>query len=427
MNKRGQLCYLSPEEIKVAPGINSREDWGEDFEDFKASIVEFGVIQPILVRPTDSGYQLIAGKRRHRAASGAGLDAIPCHVLPLDDPEAIEHAIIENLKRKDFQPIEEACAFEFLLEKGYTTQRISERVGVSRCLVGRRLGLLALPPDEIAALRDGTMGIKKAEKLAEGLRWAKSSRDLIKDPASPVASFLEGEEALAVYDSDAGQVSGESGLVDMDSCPCKNELTAEADATKTWRDLLAGSDSGSVICITRILLPTGEKLEAVSRRDAREFVKDNIKGHLRPRVSSLGHAVRERTELEEMTESQSAAMFLNEIRRMNDEDFLSSVPPAALQSLSRSSLEFFAMRYGMEDFQKASNEQIVLSLLGLMGALDDFAASRVLCEALLCVVSDRDGAPLLEHAASRGFAERVDVDEIKVRARESATRELKAG
>ncbi len=124
-----------------------------DLRELAASIRARGVLEPLLVRPIpgSSRFQLIAGERRFQAALEAGLSHVPCIELRLNDQEALEVALIENLQRKDLTPFEEAEGYRTLHEKyGYTHEQIAAAVGKSRTTITEALRLLAIPP----AIRD---------------------------------------------------------------------------------------------------------------------------------------------------------------------------------------------------------------------------------------------------------------------------------
>ena len=112
-----------------------------------ASIRAKGVIQPLLVRPRDGGgYELVAGERRLRAAERAGLRRVPVVVREASDAESLELALIENVQRNDLSPLEEAAAYQRLLDEfGHTQEDVAERVGKSRPAVANTLRLLRLP------------------------------------------------------------------------------------------------------------------------------------------------------------------------------------------------------------------------------------------------------------------------------------------
>ena len=120
-----------------------------------ASVAELGVLQPILVREVgDERFELIAGERRWRAAKRAGLPSIPVVVREVDEVLSLEQALVENLHREDLNPLEEAAAYQQLMEDFELTQEaVAQKVGKSRSAVANTLRLFQLPPDDPAAGR----------------------------------------------------------------------------------------------------------------------------------------------------------------------------------------------------------------------------------------------------------------------------------
>ncbi len=138
----------------------------ETLGELAASIAQLGVLQPILVRPVDDHFELIAGERRWRAARRAGLTAVPAIVRTSDDVSAVEQALVENLHRQDLTPLEEAAAFQQLIEDfGLTHDDIAQRVGKSRSAITNTLRLLALPPAVQHLLADGKLSAGHARAL----------------------------------------------------------------------------------------------------------------------------------------------------------------------------------------------------------------------------------------------------------------------
>jgi ParB family chromosome partitioning protein len=120
-----------------------------DLSELIASVREKGVLEPILVRPRGSRFQIIAGERRYRAAMEAGLAEMPCIVRETSDSETMEIALIENLQRKDLSAFEEADGLKMLAESyGYTHEAMAERLGKSRTSITEVLSLSAMP-DEV--------------------------------------------------------------------------------------------------------------------------------------------------------------------------------------------------------------------------------------------------------------------------------------
>jgi ParB family chromosome partitioning protein len=132
-----------------------------------ASIREIGVLQPILVRPLDSGrYQLIAGERRWRAAKRAGLATIPALVRDSNDRSSLEQAVVENLHRNDLNALEEAAAYQQLIEDfELTHDEVATRVGKSRSAVSNTLRLMQLPPSIQHLVADGRISAGHARAL----------------------------------------------------------------------------------------------------------------------------------------------------------------------------------------------------------------------------------------------------------------------
>lgn len=132
-----------------------------------ASVRELGVLQPILVRPLDDGaYELIAGERRWRAAKRAGLTTIPAVVRSADDVSSLEQAVVENLHRQDLNPLEEAAAYQQLVEEfGFTHDQLARRVGKSRAAVSNTLRLFQLPPSIQRQVAEGQLSAGHARAL----------------------------------------------------------------------------------------------------------------------------------------------------------------------------------------------------------------------------------------------------------------------
>ena len=137
-------------------------------EELKESIVQHGVLQPILVRqlPAGKGYELVAGERRFRASRLAGLETVPALVRPLSDAASTEIALIENLQREDLNAIEEANAYRNLLQNfGLTQEALAERVGRSRSHITNMMRLLKLDAHVQEYLANGSLSMGQARPL----------------------------------------------------------------------------------------------------------------------------------------------------------------------------------------------------------------------------------------------------------------------
>ncbi len=146
-NEKEQVLFMCPiDMIKPNPYQPRFEVTEEELEELANSIKEKGVIQPLIVRETDDGYELITGERRWRASKLAGLKRIPVLIRDVAPQEVLELALIENIHREDLNPIEEAEAYRQLVEEFHLTQEeVAKRVGKERSTVTNYLRLLSLP------------------------------------------------------------------------------------------------------------------------------------------------------------------------------------------------------------------------------------------------------------------------------------------
>ncbi|MBP3815416.1 MAG: ParB/RepB/Spo0J family partition protein [Firmicutes bacterium] len=163
--------YIGINDIK--PNSNQpRKNFDEDkIQDLADSIVEHGIIQPLIVRPAKVGYEIVAGERRYRAARKAGLKSVPCLVREFTDRENMLIAIIENMQREDLDPIEEAEGLEQMIKAyGLTQEEVSKSVGKSRPYITNSLRLLNLSQEikDMIAQGDLTPGHARALLSIDG-------------------------------------------------------------------------------------------------------------------------------------------------------------------------------------------------------------------------------------------------------------------
>ncbi|MFV0447942.1 MAG: ParB/RepB/Spo0J family partition protein [Vibrio sp.] len=172
MSSDGELQDIAITSLK--PGIyQPRKDMSpEALEELSASIQSQGIIQPIVVRPINTGgYEIIAGERRWRAAKQAGLRQVPCLIKPVEDRAAIAMALIENIQREDLNAIEEAQALERLQDEfKLTHQQVADVIGKSRTTVSNllRLNQLTDTVKQLVAMRQLEMGHARALLMLEG-------------------------------------------------------------------------------------------------------------------------------------------------------------------------------------------------------------------------------------------------------------------
>ncbi|HWR44048.1 ParB/RepB/Spo0J family partition protein [Sporomusa sp.] len=171
-----------------------RRDFDEEaLAELAQSIKQHGVIQPVIVRKTLSGYELVAGERRWRASQLAGLKQIPAVVRDYTDAEMMEIALIENLQRQNLNPIEEAMAFRRLMEEfGLTQEEVAQKIGRSRSMIANIVRLLNLQPEVRGFVSRGTLSMGQARPLL-----ALEAADLQLDAAKQIV-----EEDLSARDAE---------------------------------------------------------------------------------------------------------------------------------------------------------------------------------------------------------------------------------
>ena len=157
---------ISITDIQKNPYQPRKEFDREKLDELAQSIKENGVIQPIIVRQSPViGYEILAGERRYRASLLAGLHSIPAVVKQLSDQEMMVQAIIENLQRENLNPIEEARAYESLVEKGFTHAEIADKMGKSRPYISNSIRLLSLPEPILSEVENGKLSQAHARSL----------------------------------------------------------------------------------------------------------------------------------------------------------------------------------------------------------------------------------------------------------------------
>src|SRR2546426_2594826 len=181
-----------------------RVDFGR-LEGLVDSIRENGIVQPVIVRQEANGFRLIAGERRWRAAQIAGLERIPAIVRRVADDRVVELALIENIQRKELNPIEEARAYEVLLdEMKLSHAEVAKRVGMDRSSISNSLRLLKLPESIQDFLREGGISVGHAKAIMAILD-AETQIKVAKEVASNLLSVRETEQRIAGILEGAGR------------------------------------------------------------------------------------------------------------------------------------------------------------------------------------------------------------------------------
>ena len=162
----GRVVYLPIGAVRPNPSQPRKVFEPTGLQELAASIVQYGILQPLSVRRRDDGYELVAGERRLRAARMAGLTEVPCILLAVDEEQSGMLALVENLQRRDLDFIEEAEGLARLMRLyGLSQEQAAERVGKSQSAVANKLRLLRHPPAVLAALRQYGLSERHARAL----------------------------------------------------------------------------------------------------------------------------------------------------------------------------------------------------------------------------------------------------------------------
>lgn len=182
----------------------------EAMDELVASIREKGIIQPLIVRKLENGYEIIAGERRWRAAKQAGLTQVPAIIKDATNREALELALVENLQREDLNPIEEATAYEQLIKEfGLTHEEISERLGKERSTITNQLRLLRLPAEVKQALIEGkitagharaVLSLQSSNEVKEVLETIKKEKLSVRKTERLVQKLSAHKESAIQFD-----------------------------------------------------------------------------------------------------------------------------------------------------------------------------------------------------------------------------------
>ncbi len=166
--KSNDIIEISLDEIRSNPYQPRKTFVDDTLKELAESIKEVGIVQPVLVKKSIKGYELIAGERRTKAARLAGLEKIPAIIKDFSDQEMMEIALIENIQREDLNPIDEANAYENIIKvSGMTQEEFARKFGKSRSYVTNMLGLLNLPNNTKRLVQDKKISMGHARALSK--------------------------------------------------------------------------------------------------------------------------------------------------------------------------------------------------------------------------------------------------------------------
>jgi len=243
------------------PRLSYEEDSLTELAD---SIREHGVLQPILVRPVGSQYELIAGERRWRASRMAQRESIPAIVVEFDDETALEVSIIENLQREDVSPLEEASMFGKMMDLGYSVRQLAQKIGKDKGYVENRMRLADAPPEirDLVSVRKDT--ISHAYELMK-IRDERTRRRLARRVAA-------GELSLAKLKVITGTDPREA----PDGAKPKRRARTVAGQVAAARD----TDDALVNNRVRLAGAVDELVEILSRRELIDEIPDTNRDNL---------------------------------------------------------------------------------------------------------------------------------------------------
>ncbi|MHC5098586.1 ParB/RepB/Spo0J family partition protein [Peptoniphilus genitalis] len=183
--ERSKLIEINIEDIVANEGQPRKNFDQEELKDLASSIKKYGIIQPLLLKKKEDKYEIIAGERRFRAAGLAGLERVPAIVKDISDDESSRIAIIENIQRKDLNPVEEAMSYRHLLDSQDLTQKeLADEIGKSRQYIGNTIRLLNLDPRVLKLLEEEKISTSHGKKLLsikDGDKQYKKAMRIIQD------------------------------------------------------------------------------------------------------------------------------------------------------------------------------------------------------------------------------------------------------
>ncbi len=221
-NERGTVQRVAIDLLVPNPDQPRRHFDETALAELAASIREKGVIQPLIVRPREAGYEIVAGERRWRAAQRAQVHEVPVVVRDFTDTEVLEIAIIENIQRTDLNPIEEAMGYRALIDRfGHTQEKLSEAMGKSRSHIANLMRLLSLPDEVQGMLRDGRLSAGHARALITADDPAMLARKVVLEGLS-----VRQTEALLKAPPSAPPGKNKAKAKDADTRGLENDLSA---------------------------------------------------------------------------------------------------------------------------------------------------------------------------------------------------------
>lgn len=251
------------EEIRPNPDQPRKQFDPAALDDLVASIKEKGVLQPLIVRPANGGYEIVAGERRWRAAQLAQLHELPVLVRNFSDEEVLEVAIIENIQRADLNAIEEAAGYKQLMDRfGHTQEKMADALGKSRSHIANLLRLLQLPAGVQEYVVDGRLSAGHARALITSDDPEGLAKQVVAKGLSVRATEALVKKSASGSDATRTRVPALSkGAKDADTRALEDDLSAATGAKVTLNHSVNG-DGGQLVLNYRDL----EQLDDLCRK-----------------------------------------------------------------------------------------------------------------------------------------------------------------
>ncbi len=229
------LRHLRPDQITTNPKQPRQVFDEEALTELSHSIKEFGVLQPIVVRPQGTSFELVMGERRLRAAVAAGLDTIPAIVRDTADEAMLRDALLENIHRAQLNPLEEAAAYQQLLQEfGVTHEELASRIGRSRSQVSNTIRLMNLPVPVQRRVAAGVLSAGHARALL-GLDDREQQDELASRIVAEGLSVRATEELVTLAVSGTGARAARAKPVRRPTAPALGELASKLSDTLETR------------------------------------------------------------------------------------------------------------------------------------------------------------------------------------------------
>ncbi|QXE01701.1 ParB/RepB/Spo0J family partition protein [Terribacillus sp. DMT04] len=215
MKEEDQIQEITISDCRANPYQPRKVFAAEAIEELKQSIQEYGILQPLIVRKSIKGYEIVAGERRFRAAKAAGMKKVPAIIKSLDDEKMMELALLENLQREDLTPIEEAQAyFNLMNELDITQETLAKRLGKSRSHIANLVRLLSLPPAISDLINQGELSMGHGRAIL-GLKDKNKLQPLVEKIRTESLNVRQVEQLIMKLNNNVSETDKKKSVKDI--------------------------------------------------------------------------------------------------------------------------------------------------------------------------------------------------------------------